>query len=358
MQRKRSQGNGSIRERKGRFYIRYYDSAGKQIEEKAGASKQVAENLLRKRLKDVQAGSALPKHGSTVTIMDCLRLSLTDMQRRGLASASIAKTRIGATLGKELGWQKAASFSWEDAWKYVGSRQKDGVKSSTINREMSQLRAALKLAASAKYRLIPAAPEIPHLTEGDNVRTGFLSPEQYERLKMALPDEIRPLLIVAYYTGLRKGTLLSLRLDQVDLEAGLIWVSRSQTKNRRAHVVPIVGDMRAAVAEALERNRVYLFEREGKPIRSFRDAWKVACIEAGVPGLYFHDLRRTAVRDWLAAGAPAETVMAISGHKTASMLQRYNIVDAGTVRKVADLRDTPPSAALPAGKGKQGNWVS
>ncbi|MEN6537243.1 MAG: site-specific integrase [Bryobacteraceae bacterium] len=353
MQRTRTSGKGSIRERKGRFYVRYYDNTGKQIEEKAGASKQVAEQLLRKRLKEVQAGAAVPKHGATVTVMDCLRLSLTDMQRRGLKSAGIAKMRIGAALGKELGWQKAASFSWEDAWQYISFRQKDGIKPSTVNRELSQLRAALKLAASAKYRLIPAAPEIPHLDEGDNVRTGFLTPEQYERLKQALPEEIRPLLIVGYYTGLRKGTLLSLRLEQIDLEGGLIWVSRSQTKNRRSHTVPIVGDMRAVVAEALERNRTYLFERNGKPIKSFRDAWKIACIEAGVPGLHFHDLRRTAVRDWLAAGADSSTAMAISGHKTSSMLERYNIIDAANVQRAAALRE--PKLKL---RGEQGTTVN
>jgi len=356
--KQRRQGSGSIREKNGRYYIRYYDQTGKQQEEKAGTTRFAAEQLLRKRLKDIEAGEVLPAKGSAVTVMDCLRLGLTDMQRRGLASAGIAKMRIGSTLGESLGWQKAAQFTWEDAWRYVALRQKDGVKASTINRELSQLRSALKLAAGPRYRLIPAAPEIPHLTEGDNVRTGFLTPEQYERLKRALPEELRPLLIVGYYTGLRKGTLLSLRLDQVDLEGGLIWVSRVQTKNRKAHVVPIVGDMRAAVVEALERNKRYLFEREGKQIKSFRDAWKVACIEAGVPDLHFHDLRRTAVRDWLAAGAPEQTVMAISGHKTASMLQRYNIIDAGAVRRVADLRDESPCGDVSEVREKQGKWVS
>jgi integrase len=118
-------------------------------------------------------------------------------------------------------------------------------------------------------------------------------------------------------------------------------------KNQKSQTSPILdGDMFAYCAWAVERNKEYLFEWEpGRKIKNFRSAWEKAVIRAGMPDLQFHDLRRTAVRDWIQAGAPESTVMMISGHKTNSMLQRYNILDAEVIKKISALRNQQPEAA-------------
>ena len=70
----------------------------------------------------------------------------------------------------------------------------------------------------------------------------------------------------------------------------------------------------------------YIFHRKGQPIASFRKAWANACRFANVEGRLFHDLRRCATRNMVAAGVPQTVVMTITGHKTDSMFRRYAIV--------------------------------
>ena len=81
----------------------------------------------------------------------------------------------------------------------------------------------------------------------------------------------------------------------------------------------------------------FVFHRgDGEPIREFRKSWKSACKKAGVGNLLFHDLRRSPVRDLLRAGGSQSTAMKISGHRTASVFRRYDIVDGDDQQQALD----------------------
>src|SRR5262249_15942936 len=120
------------------------------------------------------------------------------------------------------------------------------------------------------------------------------------------------------------------------------------TKNDDGRVFPFTAELRTileeqrATADMLGRTGVicqWVFHRNGKRIRRFEKSWKPACRAAGCPGRIPHDLRRTAVRNLVRAGVPERVAMQMTGHKTRSVFERYNIVSSGDLLAAARSMD-------------------
>ena len=122
-------------------------------------------------------------------------------------------------------------------------------------------------------------------------------------------------------------------------KAGVIRLEPGSTKNAEGRSLPYseIPELdelietqwteKERVEKAEDRICARVFHRNGKPIRDFRGAWQTACAAAGCPGRIPHDFRRTAVRNLVRAGVPEQVAMKITGHKTRSVFDRYDIVN-------------------------------
>jgi integrase len=218
---------------------------------------------------------------------------------------------------------------------YIDERREEQASNATINRELACLKRMYRLAYLLTPPRVASVPHFPHLKE-TNVRQGFVTPEQYRKLVVHCPDLwLRALLETAYNYGWRVSELLNLRFRQVNLISRTIRLEPGTTKNQEGREVTIESGrlfelLRLCVAG--KRPEDHVFTRGDKPIRDFRKRWQNLCTAARVPGLLFHDLRRTAARNLRAAGVAEEIIMRIAGWKTSSIFKRYAIIDKTDVR--------------------------
>jgi len=152
-------------------------------------------------------------------------------------------------------------------------------------------------------------------------------------------------------TGWRTPSeVLPLHWRQADFEAGTVRLDADTTKNGEGRIFPMTRELRALLGaqreytDTVQRDHgiicPWVFHRNGKPIKSFRRAWRSACKQAGLPGMIPHDFRRTAVRNLVRVGIPERVAMTMTGHKTRSVFERYNIVSPGDLTEAARKLDS------------------
>jgi integrase len=225
-------------------------------------------------------------------------------------------------------------------------RAKKGASNATINRELSALKRMLNMAAQQTPPKVDHVPYIPMLKE-NNTRKGFFEHGEYLALRNALPDYMKGFATFAYKTGWRVSEISHLTWSQVDLGQGIVRLEVGETKNDEGRTVYMDEELKEVLnlQQDLRKQRktltpyVFTNEQGADRIKDFRKSWASACKEAGLGKKLFHDFRRTAVRNMVRAGVPERVAMLVSGHKTRSVFERYNIVSDTDLRLAAQKQE-------------------
>jgi integrase len=369
----RPRGTGSVYQRPGhdaRWHLKYYDARGKPHYESA-TTRAEAERLLRRRLGEVAEGRRLVgRERERTTFDDLERLIIDDYRLRRRKSLDSVMQSFRA-LRREFGGRRACDISYDDLVHYAAQRRTDGRADATVRRELVLLHRSYVLAL--RVERVTDIPPFPPI-EVDNAREGYFEDDAYEAVRGRLAPHLQDVVDFFHWTAWRLMEVLKLRWQYVDFDAGTITLPWRATKNRRARPFPfrdfpelaeLLG-RRYALTATLQRadGRItpWVFhDDEGEPFfgaddrrpkRSFRRAWRRACVAAGQPGRQLHDFRRTAIRNFRRVGGMSESeAMALSGHRTASIFRRYDIISdddvSEAVKRYAARRRLPKR--LPSG---------
>jgi integrase len=363
-----------VEERESHVYWVKYSRGGKSYAESSESERKAdAKRLLQRLEGDIVRGKPITPKIGRLTFEDAAQDLLADYTINGKRSHVVVKRRVTKHLTPFFGGRRMAEITPTEIRAYIVHRQtvpsvlvrkahgeipeeRRPASNAEINRELALLKRMFSLALDAEKLL--HRPKIPMLRE-DNVRTGFFEAEQLTSVLNHLPAEIQPVIEFAAITGWRIASeVLPLEWRRVDFDAGEVRLDVGTTKNDEARTFPLTNDLRAVlVAQHVEHERLkrvghlfpFVFFREvaegrggdKKPYRivSFAKAWKSACRAAGCPGRLPHDLRRTAIRNLVRAGIPERVAMQLSGHKTRSVFERYNITSPGDLRDAARCLD-------------------
>lgn len=343
------------------WWVKYRRAGKTYYESSKSTRKGDATDLLRLREGDIAHGKPVTPKIGKLTFEEAAADLLNDYRVNGKRSLVVVERRVKKHLTPYFEGCKMANVTTSDVRAYIAHRQEQGILSAKgrrkgerigdvsnaeINRELALLKRMFSLAVQDGKLL--HRPHVPMLDE-DNVRTGFFESYQLDAVLAHLPAEIQPVIRFAAITGWRIASeVLKLEWRNVDFTAGEVTIDAGVAKNREARVFPFTTELRAVLEQQhaehvrLKREgRIVRFvffrllakgrggEKEPQRIISFNKVWKTACRAAGCPGRIPHDLRRTAVRSLVRAGIPERVAMQLTGHKTRSVFERYNIVSEG-----------------------------
>ncbi len=321
-----------------------YSVHGKRHKENAKSDNRAdAVRLLKQKIGEAQMGKPVGSEVERTTLNDLIAMVEADYKangRRSFKRIPIAAAHLRAFFG---GDSKAREITSDRITAYVAHCLAEGAAKASANIEQAFLRRGFRLAAKAGK--VAARPEVSML-HLDNARAGFFERDQFEAVMCHLPEHLRPFAQIAYLTGWRRSELLSRQWRHVDLKSGWLRLEVGETKNGKGRAFPINALPELRTAIEAQRERVSEIERttgriishvfvspKGVPLVDFRNAWRTACRDAGVPGRLLHDFRRTAVRNLERAGVPRSTAMKLTGHLTDSIYSRYAIVDSSMLEE-------------------------
>jgi integrase len=329
-----------------------------KVESSGTTDKAAAKVLLAKRETDVAEGKPVGQTAgrrNAYTFEAARDAIIADYKLRNKrGSARVVERRIDLHLAPVFGGRRMSEITTDAIAQYAAMRlepAEDGTPGAAPAQVQIELRTLSRMyTLGIKATRLSWKPVMPQVAV-ENARQGFFERADFAAVRAKMPEHFRDLLTLAYWTGWRmQNELASLEWRHVDLDGRELRLFTSKNGEGRVFPygsLPDVCDAMDRLAARRERfreagiitARVFVdgagtavamdWPSQAGPqmVQEFRVAWKAACTAAGVTGRIPHDLRRTAVRNLIAAGVSEKVAMTITGHKTRSVFDRYHIVN-------------------------------
>lgn len=331
-----------------------FNHRGKTYREPARSTKhQAAVTLLKRRLAEIGRGRLIGPNEERVMFAHLVAGYLASYSLRGLRSESTAKLRV-QHLTVFFEHDRALDITPDRIRAYQLARRQQPAAAATVNRETSAL--ARMLALAVKDGRLTSKPPFPERLEENAPRQGFFEHAEYLAIRAEMPADYRDVRDFGYHSGWRRSEITGLTWPEVDLAGGVIRLAPERSKTKAGRLLPLSPPLREILSRRLAARRldtVLVFHHGGgQAVGDWRKTWASACVTAGFfrvepvrnadgtprvttdgtpvvvkkPTKLFHDLRRTTARNLIRSGAPERVAMTLTGHKTRSVFDRYNIV--------------------------------
>jgi len=308
------------------WWIRYAGLDGKIRYESSGSkSYRVAQALLIKRKQAIQEGKEpLPiKKIANHTFKELAERYLVWAKRQ---KSFDSKKYLVWALVEEFGnipLRRMSTFIVEE---FQGKILDTGRKPATANRFLAVLKHMVNKAVQwemVEDETLKRIGKVKPLPE-NNKRLRYLTVEECHRLINASVPHLKPIVITALNTGMRKGEILGLRWENVDLVHGFILLD--QTKNNERREIPINQTLRETFKHLPRRlDSPYVFiDEKGNRFKDVKRSFHSALRRAKIQDFHFHDCRHTFASHLVMSGIDITTVKELLGHKTLAMTLRYS----------------------------------
>ncbi|MBT3368237.1 MAG: site-specific integrase [Nitrospina sp.] len=330
------------------YWICYRLPSGKQKQEPAGTSIDVARAADGKK-------KSLKKEGKLFDIREEAKMTFEELSEwyknleKVKAQKAFWRTKISLNhFNSVYGEMIVGKIKPVDLENYQAKRKAKGKADNTVDSELGAIRAMIykafdnDMVSGQTLKAFKRTKKL--LKRNGNARSRILSPDEYEALCSHAALHVKNAVIIAYHTGMRRGEILQLRWPMADMKARTITLEASMTKDNEKRIIPISPSLHETlkgIPRALHDDHILMFR--GKPLDAIGKALQRACVKAGIPygrktenGFTFHDLRHSFNTNMRKAGVPESVIMAITGHSTREMFDRYNTVDLEDTRQAVN----------------------
>ncbi len=326
-----------------KYWISYVDASGRIVRESSGSDKyRDAAGLLHKQKQAVLEGKHIcvrrPKNHDFSELAERYMTWVKGRQK----SEKVKGYIIGQLL-KKYGNLPLIRFNTALVEQLQTDNINRGTKPSYNNKVLNIMKHMFTKAHDWEMvgdDILQRVRKVKLLRE-DSGRLRYLSTEEAQSLIDACDEHLRPIVITALNTGMRKGEILGLRWDDnVDLRNGLLLLGKTKNGDRRE--IPISDTLRATLQDVLRRIDVpYVFyaPKTGKRYGDIKNSYKTALRRAGIKDFRFHDLRHTFASQLVMAGVDLTTIKEFLGHKSLKMTLRYAHLAPEHKRKAIQVLD-------------------